>query len=100
MSDSSLDKELKDLVNSEVSFSVSGDNVVMFLNMDTLIKVALLSFERAGLIYTYEIDPVKRIIKVKIPAESLRGFIDKVTTDKDKALILQKMFSLRDVNRV
>jgi len=100
VSGSDLNQELKELVNNEVTFSVSGDSVVMFMNMDVLIRVALMAFERAGLIYTYEIDPVKRLIKVKIPSESLRGFIDKVTTDKEKALMLQKIFSLRDVNRV
>ena len=37
MSGSDLNQELKELVNNEVTFSVSGDSVVMFMNMDALI---------------------------------------------------------------
>lgn len=94
------DQEIKEAIQDGISFSVNADNAVIYINLDVLIQVALTAFRKAGLIYEYEVDAGKKLVRVKIPVESLRGYINSVATDQDKALALQALFGLRGSNKL
>lgn len=95
----STNEDIKEIVDGNISFMVRKDYVEMAINLDALIDVALMAFKREGLIYTYEVDAGKRMVRVKIPASSMRGFIEKNAQGDPRARqLIASLFNLPPSN--
>mgnify|MGYP001626205860 CR=1 FL=1 len=96
----SIDDALKQLAQSGISFGIDSDNVVVYMDMRTLIEVALIAFKTSGLVYTYDLDPVKQVVKVKIPAESFKSFLRSNIKDPNQLSAVQRLFNIIDYNKL